>query len=319
MSALRRWLLMLLISASLVRCQSLAAVLVPTRNVHFLPSCVKLDEVSHHYPPTLARRLFSSVPYREWALFNVSLTWQSELVILTGASSSGKSTLLQTILRHCQNQLLQQQQPTQPSAQTTSGRVAISCLECDADVPTATTVATPVYLDQKPLFDNRRTVQAILDEICHRLDAPDYLANDLMQKVGLIDDTIIAKTPAQLTPSEQYRLELVKASLQSILCGNNITEHSNRNTNVEDCDESFLLLPAPILLLDEWLDKEPSAVVHVVQSALDRLVCRSEMGALVVVVTHKPERWKRNNNNANTRFVTLCRGKILSYLPQTPL
>ena len=201
--------------------------------------------VSQHYPRTLQRRLFSSVPYREWALRKINLELESELLLLTGASSSGKSTLLQMLLRH------QHQQPTE-------GTVACSCVG-----NYTTWRAVPVYLDQKPPFESRKTVATILkeDSESYRIPADQMqcLVNDLLHHVDLSSQVV--KTPAQLSPSEQYRLELVRASLTSMLA---------------DCDHGMerpttpplLLLPAPILLLDEWLDKETSQVVQNVQSSI---------------------------------------------------
>jgi ABC-type glutathione transport system ATPase component len=68
------------------------------RSVQYVPCTLLLDQVTVSYPDNPWRRLTSSVPYREWAL-NVSLAVQSsDLLLMTGDSSSGKSTLLQLIV-----------------------------------------------------------------------------------------------------------------------------------------------------------------------------------------------------------------------------
>jgi ABC-type polysaccharide/polyol phosphate transport system ATPase subunit len=126
------------------------------------------------------------------------------------------------------------------------------------------------------------------------------LTKDLMRRVGLIADKYNEKTPSQLSPSEQYRLQLVKASLESMLQG--------RLSFSED--KIVVELPAPVLLLDEWLDKETSSIVQKVRGALEALV---ELGAVVCSVTHKPERWQNSNTAVSTSHMTLCRGEILLF------
>ena len=90
-------------------------------------------------------------------------------------------------------------------------------------------------------------------------------------------------------------------------------------------------VPAPLLLLDEWLDKETSGVIQSVQDALVRLV--DATGAVVISITHKPERWRRIPSitaaaaTAATAVtpqpmplmaqMTLRQGKVVQLLPPT--
>ncbi|KAL7568451.1 hypothetical protein ACA910_012163 [Epithemia clementina (nom. ined.)] len=77
-------------------------------------------------------------------------------------------------------------------------------------------------------------------------------------------------------------------------------------------------VPAPFLLLDEWLDRETSVVIQSVQQSLQALI--QETGAIVVVVTHYPERWKhavvpgtatKTTSETTTRRIILSRGKVV--------
>lgn len=273
---------------------SIATTTVSYKNKELvvIPSRVEFKNVFLQYPQTLARRLFSSVPYREWALRNVSFTLESsELLILTGASSSGKSTILKLI---------------SGKAIPTQGSVNVACADCSPPI----VCALPVYLDRKPPVENMRTVQTCLVNTCSMnttLDASvtALIAEDLMQRVGLANCN--EKTPSQLSPSEQYRLELVKASLESMLPG------TKTKCSSCDVDDAIVQLPAPIILLDEWLDKETSSVVQKVQVALEALL---ELGAVICSVTHKPERWNTEKSNSSIRHMTMCRGEILSFQQQ---
>jgi ABC-type glutathione transport system ATPase component len=63
-----------------------------------LPTTLRINQVSQSYPSTLFQTLFSSVPRREFAVHNITLEVQSELLDIIGASSSGKSTILRLVL-----------------------------------------------------------------------------------------------------------------------------------------------------------------------------------------------------------------------------
>lgn len=252
-----------------------------------LPSRIEFHHVSQRFPLTLQRRLFSSVPYREWALRDVNFVLESEMLLLTGASSSGKSTILRTILQHGDG-----------DRQPTSGSVHIRSVGDDNGI-----VARPIYLDQKPPLERCRSVSRVLMDTAggQIFKPPDkllqHLINDLLDCVDL--DCRSDQTPTDLSPSEQYRLELARACLTGML--------SNQREERQSEPDSFVL-PAPILLLDEWLDKETSVVVQSVQTSIERLV--QQLGAVVLVVTHKPERWNKSSEACS--HMTLSGGKILS-------
>jgi ABC-type transport system involved in cytochrome bd biosynthesis fused ATPase/permease subunit len=76
-----------------------------------------------------------------------------------------------------------------------------------------------------------------------------------------------------------------------------------RNDDDESSEEA-LLPAAPILLLDEWLDKEPTSIVHAIEDALEIFVAATQ--AVVCVVTHQRHRWKTLNR------WELRQGKVVS-------
>jgi energy-coupling factor transporter ATP-binding protein EcfA2 len=340
-------------------------------SVQYVPCTLRLDQVTVSYPANPWRRLTSAVPYREWAL-NVSFAAQSsDLVLITGDSSSGKSTLLQLIAANAS---------TVPSftsikLQPTSGTVSIAKMEAATAITGSNSthhspcfVGTPVYLNEKPtlrstgkssatvetiLLDTVRqcycksvATRAVIDRgggdggvwKVHDNNAVTAVLADLMECVGLVTqssdisncrDLVWTKTPVQLTVSELYRLALVQACLQSI------ARWLPYHYGGHDCDDRFIALPSPILLLDEWLDTEPSVVVHSVQEALARLCRRARaqsaagrldigqydgsggVSALILSVTHYPQRWKqpmprhgKKSSTVNWRRLHLRQGQM---------
>jgi ABC-type proline/glycine betaine transport system ATPase subunit len=158
---------------------------------------------------------------------------------------------------------------------------------------TVTMRGRPVYLDQRPSFAGRRKNQQVLDAFWEKTNSLDdsqrvALVRDLASLLGF-DDDWTQRRPSDLSPSETYRFALLLACLES--CTSTDTRSG---------------FPAPILLLDEWMDTETSVVLQTVQQCLFDLVM--ETGALVCVVTHKGERW--NDEQVHLK-VTLCRGEIL--------
>ena len=126
------------------------------------------------------------------------------------------------------------------------------------------------------------------------------LANFL---AGTIFDLDPGALLVDLTPSEKYRFCLGKACIESSVGAT----RNNRN-----------VLPGPILLLDEWMDVETSAVVRNVQPSLHKIV--EELNGVVLSITHKPELYSNGaesgslvGKGSNVRRVTLSAGKLLSW------
>lgn len=335
-------------------------------NIGFVPSQVEFQQVSQQFSETLARRLFSSVPRRDFALCNVSWTMQSELTLLTGASSSGKSALMKIISGV--------ETPVQ-------GSFRIQCLWGQYPAPDSTTktqhaqwLAKPVYLDQRPSLDGRRTVRQILcqqeesilqkllllcepkqkqpselsspssslriflesllnaltAELCSCLQltpASTSMMNDNSNSNNKYDITTAAwmdQTPLQLSPSQSYRLTLVTACLQSSMANLDLSvlRDGCADGAVTDIDTFFptttpaddstdtterrtVSLPAPILLLDEWIDTETREIIQTVQRGIEQL---AGCGAVIVSATHKAERWKKPYSE-----MILSRGQVLSW------
>jgi ABC-type dipeptide/oligopeptide/nickel transport system ATPase subunit len=319
----------------------------PSINIRFVPSRVEFQQVSQQYPETLARRLFSSVPRREFALHNVSWTMQSELTLLTGASSSGKSALMKIVSGV--------ETPVQ-------GSVHIQCLWKSLPTPTphAQWVAQPVYLDQRPSIDGRRTARQILCQheeiIIQKLlliasssssskttnqskqqssssslksflkSLLNALTAELCSCLQLTTTTSawMDQTPLQLSSSQSYRLALVTACLESSMANLSVSVDADADIDVDtlfptslDADDKTterrtVSLPAPILLLDEWMDTETTEIVQTVQRGLEQLAQSSDdgvgVGAVIVSATHKRERWKKPYSE-----MVLSRGQVLSW------
>jgi ABC-type ATPase involved in cell division len=239
------------------------------------PSGIYLEKVSQAYPDTLWRRLTSSVPRRELAINDLTVAIESEFQLLLGASSSGKSTVLRLILGET----------------PLKGRVRV----CAIDDPSITP-PRPILLEERPPYDNSRSVQTILTETMNQLlirkDLSDLeIGNSFLRDLVEIFELPLQERPSNLSPSENYRIRLAEACLQSSL-------HSMKVDTISGP------LPAPILLLDEWMDKEASMTVQKVQVSLDRLAKR---GAVVVCVTHKPHLFQKGTKPP----IILSRGSIL--------
>jgi len=113
--------------------------------------------------------------------------------------------------------------------------------------------------------------------------------------VNFLADKIFDLNPdallVDLTPSEKYRFCLGKACIESSFGA-----------------ALIYALPGPIILLDEWMDVESSAVVRKVQPSLHKIV--DELNGVVLSITHKPELY--TSTQGTIRRITLSGGKLLS-------
>jgi putative ABC transport system ATP-binding protein len=243
------------VSQALVLIGALSPILWRTQALQLEPSKIALRSISQSYEDTLLRKLFSSIPRREFAVNDLSIELESgDFLVILGASSSGKSTVLRLL---------------QGSEKPVKGQVDIQ------------STSTPVYLDRKPAFNDKDTVEEAILRRCHHgsatLEAIRYLSR--------VVDLNTSQIPSQLTQSEIFKYGLIDACIESI-----------------SFDEP--MLHAPILLLDEWMDLETSTVVHKVEETIQRL---TKAGAIVVCVTHKPKLLRTPYDS-----ITMCNGKIIS-------
>lgn len=262
-----------------------------SQSVEFVPSSVHLENVCLQYPVTLARRLFSSVPRRDYAVDHVTLSLTPcEVVLLQGASSSGKSALMKLILG--------QEQPTE-------GTVTIKS-ESEGKI-----AAIPVYLADKPPIDNTNTVQQILQQAAQKGANLGELGADFVLQLMLIqsicqcigiDEAVLSQKPAHLSPSQNYRIRLAEACLKS-----SVPVDTYYATLLQG---QILQIPAPILLLDEWMDFETRDSSQKVEESILQLL--KETGAVVICATHKPDLWRElARATPYTRQITMSAGRIL--------
>ena len=251
------------------------------------PSVVTLKFVSQSHPDSFWRKLTSSEPRREFALKNVSVTFQPPVTtLLLGESSSGKSTILRLI---------------SGSESPISGNVEISN-DCATLRP-----SRPIYLDSRPSYGQNE----IVEDIWSNAGAFDKSNESPNRKTLLKELSKLLKVPLQskildLSMSEVYLCRIGETVLESTTI--NSAQHMESTTPTYLDEPNVLKLPAPILLLDEWLDNETSTVVQRVQTALHEL---AQNGAVIVCVTHKPHLFS-SRGNRQLRRVTLSRGQVLS-------
>lgn len=110
-----------------------------------------------------------------------------------------------------------------------------------------------------------------------------------------------------LSTSQVYLCRIGEACLESILANAAAVSQPPNDPSTSKIPEKEERLPAPILLLDEWLDTETSTVVQTVQSTLHEL---SSHGAVIICVTHKPQLFS-SSRNGELRRVTLRQGKLV--------
>ena len=148
------------------------------------PSRVCFRDVSQSYEETLLRRMFSSIPRREFALNNVSFEVESgSFLVILGASSSGKSSILRLI---------------HGIEKPVSGNILLE------------STSTPVYLDRKPEYmsNDSQTIETILrerfEDCKFGVSICDLIALDMKKKLS------------DLTPSEAFKFGLFEACMKSI-------------------------------------------------------------------------------------------------------
>eukprot|EP00531_Pseudo-nitzschia_arenysensis_P002765 CAMPEP_0116151772 /NCGR_PEP_ID=MMETSP0329-20121206/20282_1 /TAXON_ID=697910 /ORGANISM="Pseudo-nitzschia arenysensis, Strain B593" /LENGTH=291 /DNA_ID=CAMNT_0003648421 /DNA_START=474 /DNA_END=1348 /DNA_ORIENTATION=+ len=269
-------------------------------------------------------------PGGEFALQDISLGFgksdsridnsnhEDSLALLLGASSSGKSTIFRSLLEAAAEA---QEGKKDFGRDENKGRIEIRQLPCREHTErTPKAKAIPILLDDRGEVNsssgqakttlreawNNRALELLLESTTTRSqkEAHDDFADAL---VDYLADAIFELDPERLvvdlTPSEKYRFCLGKACIESSLVG--------ATTQIQ----SDATLPGPIILLDEWMDVETSAVVHKVQPSLHKIV--EKLNGIVLSITHKPELYFRDSPSStegapNLRRITLSGGKLLS-------
>ena len=263
----------------LVECISLVEIRVSLAlsPLQWHPVRIQFDDVAQAYPETLWRRLTSSVPRREFAIQNVSLTFDSSGInMLLGSSSAGKSTILRLI---------------RGTESPVSGDISIAAEGSTTSVLFPSTEITS-YLDSRPSYAINDSVQGVWKRcLSSQLD------EELLVDMSSILEVPLAATMDSLSQSQVYLCRLGEACLQSITA----TAQRDSAESEETCNYI-----APILLIDEWLDTEASAVVQNVQKGLQALVDR---GAVVICITHRPQLFQKS---PGMRQITLSQGRMVS-------
>ena len=294
--------------------------------IEWIPTRIEFEGVYRSYgPPTLWRKLTSSVPRREFALQDITLAFgkadpdiisnddkvnEGSLCLLLGASSSGKSTIFRSLLEAAREARKEIGEEEFDRAEN-KGRLTIRQLILPGKFQAySKATAKPVLLDDRGEVNTlssgkpKTTLrEAWNDSAIKILKTTDEESKILV--ISLLDflaHTIFELDPeallVDLTPSEKYRFCLGKACIESSFSA------TCRDSNV---------LPGPILLLDEWMDVETSDVVRKVQPSLHKIV--EELNGIVLSITHKPELYSVDTSvqdASNLRRITLSAGRLLS-------
>ena len=289
-----------------------------TVNITWCPSSIHINQIYKQYPATLWRKLTSSVPRREFALKNVTLHIENDptrmqnnemiipqsIVLLVGASSSGKSTILKMVSG--------EEEPDRGSVDITSS----SSTDCAAHT------AIPILLDDRDPFsrtNNIKTVGDLLTDCITSLlkgdDEPTISSRTTMQllleQLADILNVHLDQSLQNISPSEYYRIRLARACLESSL--------SNVSSSCDETEIQLHRLPGPIVLLDEWMDIETRQVIqNVMNPCWSRIV--DELGGIVICVTHKPNLFStapsgqqhNRDNDPSIRQIAMSGGKVLS-------
>lgn len=279
--------------------------------IQWVPSSVTLERVSHSYPDTLWRKLTSSEPRRELALDDVSLSWgpsDETTSLLLGESSSGKSALLKLITG--------KETPIEGTVRIENYSIPSNT---DAAINSEGAHSKPVYLDARPSYGQSQVVQDIWMDASIKAGG-NSLGISLMEDLSshILLDLSLASEIRDLSTSEVYRCRIGEACIESMLSEANLDTRTSLTTSSSEHAPSTanVALPAPVLLLDEWLDTETTSVVQNILSSLQELARR---GAVIICVTHKPQLFDTgsagSSNDESTRKlrrITMRRGKVVS-------
>jgi energy-coupling factor transporter ATP-binding protein EcfA2 len=335
-----------------------------SRKVQWVQSIIQLDNISLSYPQTLWRKLTSSIPYRQYALNNISLTIKggrligsgsdidvseddvgptnssnrstkttkilaetnnvvvSNLILLVGASSSGKSALLKVLAGDekrttgCVSILTNQGVETAKAEEASDVLDESSSWSSSPDCPTT---ANPIILDDTSPYLTTRRYNSLHERLQQRLMKLTMIATDncddgaddqqqILQEIsracGLLDngqhqnlkssEGLIHKSPTELSPSEYFKFKLAEACVSSSCWELSRQRQRQRQQHISKTTS----IPGPILFLDEWFDVETSEVVQNVMPALKCII--NDLNGIVVCVTHKPHLF-RSSMIATTR------------------
>ena len=292
-------------AALLILLSSAFEAAIPSRR-----SYIHIDNVSQQYPLKLAQRLFSSVPKREYALKDINLKFgqnDDRVVLLTGRSASGKSTILRLIAGL--------ELPTSGCV-SINGRTISKLTNVASRMPSWIKIGQledvvrphPVIITGKPDFDDSlQVIERIIGmgrgalhkhENGNKLEGGDsaqleVLAWDFAKLLGLDERCYLL--PSQLSPSEQYMF--------SIACGCMVSAAPAISSSHEDDNDGGI--PYPIILLDELFDAEVASTVERCNKGMTNLI---NQGAIIISATHRPHYFR----GMSSRVVTLSGGKVLS-------
>ena len=304
-------------------------------DLQILPIQIHLSDVSVEYRSPWTRRLFSAMPrIRLTALTNITLSLNDpQLVLLTGDSTAGKSTLLQVLANGLESPVFEDAQGTlllsclnKDNNTTRSPRPHAIYLDASVDTPKyddfyhsatrkkeKTSISDLIVLKLLSRSGNPNRAQSPASSFSPRQEQCRQLVDQILPFFLNLDEREYALSGKTWSQSLTFRVRLLEAAVESMWMGACIPSRREdsfqHGEDIEnEMDRSFIA-SAPLLLLDEWLDKETSVVIQNVQASLETMV--EQTGAIVIAVTHKPERWKLSTSHSTTSRVILSRGKLV--------
>jgi len=269
---------------------------------------------------TLLNKLFSSVPKREFAIEDVNLKFGTSRTVveddpdnlsllnfnlLVGRSASGKSTILRIVSG--------KEKPIKGQVMLNECNI-YSLNERNAEL----SMPKPIMLDSKPdCFDDRSTVMERIvaaamntnNKKCNEdsessttssfeKNCFELLAREYATMLNLSDNEL-SKVPSGLSPSGQYLFGIALACMESTSATAILRRSDDTSERGSEVEVSL-----PILLLDELLDSETSAIADKVGQGLRNLTQR---GGVVLAATHRPEYL----SNVADRVITMSGGEVL--------